>query len=68
MGYEWLTTPMLYGMTFTQLSCLVIFPMMILYSCLNLKEIFFKEERVRDYNLTDVCFAIMLVYIVLISV
>jgi len=50
MKYEWLISDLFMGFRFAELASIVIFPMMLIFSCLNLKEIFFKEDRVRDYD------------------
>jgi ethanolaminephosphotransferase len=53
-GYEWLITPIFLNFTIAEILVLSTMIAGIIFSCLNIKEIFTRQDRVRPYDLEEV--------------
>lgn len=53
-GYEWMITPIFLSFTLAEILVLSTVVAGTIFSCLNIKEIFTRQDRVRPYDLEEV--------------
>lgn len=54
MGTDWLATPFMFGLRFSQLFGCLLLTCSVIFICINLYEIFNRVDRVREANTEEV--------------
>ena len=68
VGYEWLISPVFLGLRLAQLGGVLFIPFAIIFATLNIYEIFYRSDRVRDYDFEEVCRAVWLVILIILTI
>ena len=64
VGPEWLTTPIAFGLRSSQWCAVLCFAFATVFWSLNVCENFYRQDRVREYNISDVFLAILYISLI----